>query len=150
MRKGYLRITSLMLAVFTVMSLCAVNVVAAEDSPDLTNAGVTPRLNNGADVFSSFYISSDGIAEVNCEVIGCAGLTTGITIEIQLQRKGLLWWSDVDGGYWSDSFTGDYGGMLCGKELEKTGKYRAVFTVTVSGTGGADDVIEDTLTYEYE
>ncbi|MBQ7010860.1 MAG: hypothetical protein IJN63_04070 [Clostridia bacterium] len=149
MRKGYLRITSLMLAVFTVMSLCAVNVVAAEDSPDLTNAGVTPRLNNGADVFSSFYISSDGIADVNCEVIGCAGLTTGIIIEIQLQRKGLLWWSDVDGGYWYESFSGVTGTLNETVQLTKTGKYRAVITVTVSGTGGADDVIEDTLTYEY-
>ena len=38
---------------------------------------------------------------------------------------------------------------FCGKELTKTGKYRAVFTITVSGTGGDADVIEETLTYEY-
>ena len=149
MKNKLLKLVSLVVAMVSVMSLFSINISAAEKSVATSSICSIPRMNNGADVFNSFYISPEGIAEVACEVIGNDNLTTGIIIEIQLQRKGLLWWSDVDGGYWFNSFDGVYGSMSGGIELEKTGKYRAIFTVTVSGTGGADDVIEETLTYEY-
>ena len=110
---------------------------------------VMPRLNNGASVDYGFAITSDGVAYVSAVVAGTSGLTQQITIEIQLQRKTLLWWSDVDNGYWTDSFDSTYGSISEHLQLSKTGKYRAVFTITVSGTGGANDVIEETLTYEY-
>ena len=110
---------------------------------------VMPRYNNVANVMNYFEITSDGTAYVDSSYNGTPGITTGATIEIQLQRKTLLWWSDVDGGYWYDSFTSYYGSISDSIQLTKTGKYRAVITVTVSGTGGAGDVIEDTLTYEY-
>lgn len=137
------RFLSIILVAVAVASLFPNAVGAAE------SLSVMPRWNNGAQVTNEFYIDSYGMATVVSRVIGTSGVTTGITIEIQLQRKGLLWWSDVDGGYWSDTYIGHYGTTSGGIELEETGKYRAVITVTVSGTGGADDVIEETLTYEY-
>ena len=141
--KALRKLISVILVAVAVLSAFPYCVNAAEP------VQVMPRLNNGADAVCDFYIDSYGQASVYCDVTGTANVTTGINIEIQLQRKGLLWWSDVDDCYWSDYFSGHLGSMVCGKELTKTGKYRAVFTITVSGTGGADDVIEETLTYEY-
>lgn len=141
--KALLRLVSLVLFATAVLSVFPYSVNA--DEP----AQIVPRLNNDFDAIYDFYIDSYGQATVACRVMGQTNVTTGISIEIQIQRKTLLWWSDVDGGYWSDYFSGHLGSMVCGKELTKTGKYRAVFTITVSGTGGADDVVEKTLTYEY-
>ena len=141
-RNFAIRTLSLILALAAAFSLFTFNASAAET--------VSPRMNNGADVDLGFGITSNGLAAVSCAVDGTPGITQGFTVEVQIQRKGLLWWSDVDGGYWLESYSG-YSDMFSDSiQLEKTGKYRAVFTVTVSGTGGADDVIEDTLTYEYE
>ena len=140
-----LRCLAAVFAFVVVVTGAPITVSAAESD----NIVVMPRYNNVASVINYFEITSDGTAYVDTSFIGTLGITTGATVEIQLQRKGLLWWSDVDGGYWYDSFTSYYGSMSGGIQLEKTGKYRAIFTVTVSGTGGADDVIEDTLTYEY-
>ena len=144
------KIAPVVMAVIAVMTLFSVNVSAAEEPTGIAETVVIPRLNNGASAQTGFSISANGTAYITCIVRGTDGLTTDITIEVQLQRKTLLWWSDVDGGYWSDSFSDTYGSISDSIQLTKTGKYRAVFTVTVSGTGGADDVIEDTLTYEYE
>lgn len=113
------------------------------------NSTVMPRYNNVATVSNTFYITSDGIAYVDSNYRGISGITTGTTVEIQLQRRGVLWWSDVDGGYWNNTVMGTYGSISKTLQLTKTGKYRAVFTVTVVGTGGDADVIEETLTYEY-
>ena len=142
------RLVCVVLAAIAATACMTVSASAAE--PVAVNESIVmPRLNNGALVSRDFYIDSNGEANVFVQAVGSVGLTTGITIEIQLQRKGLLWWSDVDGGYWYESFSGTNGLVSDSIQLEKTGKYRAVITVTVSGTGGADDVIEDTLTYEY-
>ena len=142
------RIASFAIALVALVSAFSVN-VGATDGTIESSGYATSRMNNGAQVINYFQISSGGLLEVCSEVYGTSSLTTGCTIEIQLQRKGLLWWSDVDGGYWNESFTGIYGSIAETLQLTKTGKYRAVFTITVSGTGGADDVIEETLTYEY-
>lgn len=142
------RVVSVLFAVVAISSAFSICVNAADDfSESITY--VMPRLNNGASVDYGFAITSDGVAYVSAVVAGTSGLTQQITIEIQLQRKTLLWWSDVDNGYWTDSFDGTYGSISEHLQLSKTGKYRAVFTITVSGTGGANDVIEETLTYEY-
>lgn len=142
------RIISMLLAVVAMSSMFSIYAIAAEDVSENVEY-VMPRLNNGASVDYGFAITSDGVAYASAVVTGTSGLTQQIIIEIQLQRKTLLWWSDVDNGYWTDSFTGTYGSISENLQLSKTGKYRAVFTITVSGTGGADDVIEETLTYEY-
>ena len=113
------------------------------------NSTVMPRYNNVTTVTNYFEITTDGTANIQTIYKGISGITTGTTVEIQLQRRGVLWWSDVDGGYWNNTVMGTYGSISKTLQLTRTGKYRAVFTVTVFGTGGDADVIEETLTYEY-
>ena len=113
------------------------------------NSTVMPRYNNVTSVTNYFGITTDGTANVQTVYKGITGITTGTTVEIQLQRKTLLWWSDVDGGYWNNTVMGTNGSVSKTLQLAKTGEYRAVFKITVIGIGGANDVIEETLTYEY-
>lgn len=148
-KKLFCRAVCILIAALTLASFGTVCVSAASEPVSIAEVSVMPRYSNGAIVSNFFYISSSGLAEVDSRVSGTDGITTGATITIQLQRKTLLWWSDVDGGYWSNTFSGVTGSIYESLQLSKTGKYRAVITVTVSGTGGADDVIEETLTYEY-
>ena len=89
------------------------------------------------------------MAEIYYRVNGEEGLTERIDVEVVIQRKNLLWWSDVEGLSWSHLALCSSISYSDSRELTKTGKYRAIFTITVIGTGGDTDVIEETLTYEY-
>ena len=139
-----LRCITVLVALVIIVTGAPITVAAASG-----NSTIMPRYNNVTVVTNCFSITSDGMACVDSIYRGIAGVTTGVTVEIQLQRKGLLWWSDVDGGYWNNTVMGTNGSVSKTLQLAQTGKYRAVFTVKVIGTGGDADVIEETLTYEY-
>ena len=92
---------------------------------------------------------------VKVDYVGKESAFTSITVETYIQKKTLgLFWTKVDNGEanntWVDTSTALSGTFTHSLQLENTGEYRAVFKITFSGTGGADDVIEKTLTYTYE
>lgn len=110
---------------------------------------VTPRYNNIASTSTSFRISGDGTATVCVGYFGYTNVTTGATINVTIEKRNLLvFWSDVV----NDTFTvsGDEYDNEFTYQLEKTGTYRCTVEYTISGTGGASDVVtfEDTKTYE--
>lgn len=114
---------------------------------------ITPpiiRLNNTNLVVCNFLIidTNNAVAEATFE--GHNGITSGATIEIKLQRKVLFWWTDVSGGAWTDTINSYYGGVSHSLRLTKKGDYRAVFTITVRGSGGDPDVLTDTITDSYD
>jgi hypothetical protein len=86
------------------------------------------------------------IAEVTAKYYGYSGITTGATIEITLQKRFLLfWWTDVEGGHWTDTFTTSSGTSNHSLAVP-SGTYRAVITYKVYGSGGGYDEISKTIT----
>ncbi|MBE6551394.1 MAG: hypothetical protein E7665_04590 [Ruminococcaceae bacterium] len=143
------RILFLAMAVFMIANCFlpfTVNAALPEDNL------VSPLANNVRNVSSSFDIMN-GVAEIEASYIGYQGTTTGATITVKLQKKFLFWWNDVDNGQpddtWTANLTGWKNSVSYSLALSNTGDYRAVFTYTIRGTGGADDEISDTLEYTY-
>lgn len=113
-------------------------------------AGDASLLNNNT-LFTStnFVISDTGMATVVVNYDGYSGITSGATITIKIEKRNfLLFWSDVidetitvEGVNYSNEIN---------YQLEDKGTYRCTVVYTISGTGGADDVLtfEDTDKYE--
>ena len=105
--------------------------------------------NNTGMMNSSFVITETGEAIVGVNYEGYPNITTGATITIKIEKKTLLFfWSDVIDETITavgDSYFNEFH-----YQLEDKGTYRCTVVYTVSGTGGADDVLtfEDTLKYE--
>lgn len=105
--------------------------------------------NNTLSTATYFTISSTGRAAVVVDYEGYPDVTTGATITIKIEKRTLLlFWSDVV----EDTITvvGERYFDELYYQLEATGTYRCTVIYTISGTGGADDVIpfEDTAKYE--
>lgn len=105
--------------------------------------------NNTGMMNSSFVITETGEAIVGVNYEGYTGVTTGATITIKIEKRTLLFfWSDVV----DETITavGDSYFKEFYYQLEDKGTYRCTVVYTVSGTGGADDVLtfEDTEKYE--
>ena len=104
--------------------------------------------NNTLATDTNFVISADGKANVTVYYDGVPNSTTGATITVKIEKRNLLiFWKDiVEETYYVSGIT--YINTYT-YQLEKTGTYRCTVEYTISGTGGADDVItfEDTKTY---
>ena len=113
-----------------------------------------PRYNNIIQTESSFTVDASGEGEVYASYTGYTGVTESVTIKIKIQKKTLgLIWSKVDIGTENNEInitsTNVKDSFIYAVQLNSTGNYRAVITYTVSGSGGADDTIEDICTAEY-
>lgn len=105
---------------------------------------VEPRLNNAINVECSFKVQDD-LAIAYILVKGYDNITSRITVNVVLEKKGLfgLWWSDVD--EWSASSTNATETFEFTKDVG-SGTYRCTFEVTVEGSGGSADVYTKELT----
>ena len=98
---------------------------------------------------SGFAITSTGEAIVAVHYEGYTNVATGATITIKIEKRTLLlFWSDV-----IDETITVVGSNYFNElhyQLEDKGTYRCTVVYTISGTGGADDVLtfEDTEKYE--
>lgn len=147
-----------LLTVFlSVLMLCSaiVPISATENTIDTSNNTITPYLNNYGSHTFYFNIDDSGVADVVISYMGKADYFTQAKVTVKIQKRTLLlFWTTVDIGepnnLWIDTSTEVYGRFHNAFQLEKTGTYRCVITFEVSGTGGATDVIEDTLEAEYK
>lgn len=103
---------------------------------------------NNASIFSNeilpttiFTIDDNGLAEFSCNYVGIQGVTTRIEITVQMQKKTLLWWSDVEYGRYFFEKNDYQCAFWTSKQLSKSGKYRIVVDYTVYGTNGSADTI---------
>ena len=103
-----------------------------------------PRLNNVYQIECRFNIDND-LAKMEIFVIGYSNVTSRITVNVTLEKKGLLglWWSDVD--EWTASSTYATDTFEFTKSVG-SGTYRCTFEVTVEGSGGSADVYTDEIT----
>ena len=131
---------SFMLVLLIVLSI-GTNIIASAEE-----YGVNPRLNNANNIQCSFYIQDDvAIADVN--VSGYNGVTSRISVNVLLEKKGLfgLWWTDVK--EWNETSTSS-SKYFSFAENVGNGTYRCTFEVTVEGSNGSADVYSKTITVE--
>lgn len=104
--------------------------------------GVSPLNNNVSRTETKFLISSTGNAKVEVSYSGYPNITTGATITVTIKKNTFLF-------FWSEVVNETY--VVVGEKYRNTydydlsshgsGKYRCNVTYTISGSGGADDVI---------
>lgn len=126
------------MAVITIVMAVLVPVSASE---------VMPRYNNTHATSENFFISDDGVATISALYTGYQGVTEGAVFSILLQKKTLLWWSDVE--EWAITKNGWTNSVIITRTLESRGKYRAIIGYLIDGKGGATDEMSFTLEYEY-
>ena len=102
--------------------------------------GIIPRNNNVLSAKTEFAIVNNGIAVVSLYFEGYPSVTTGATISIKIEKRFLLaFWNEVIS---ENVVISDYRyANEFAYQLDKTGTYRCTVEYTISGTGGADDVI---------
>ncbi|MBR4634768.1 MAG: hypothetical protein IKO51_00190 [Clostridia bacterium] len=120
----------------------------------LYKASAAITYNNTVSADLGCTVNSSGRLSAAMVVLGYAGTTKKIQVELYIEKRFLLvFWSRVDIGcpnnIWTDSKTGYSYSNTFDFDLPSTGTYRTTVTYTVSGTGGTDDVITktDTVTY---
>ena len=116
---------------------------------------VDARLSHGVTAEVLFGITSTGLAEVSVDYQGNQSTFTNVVVETYVQKRTLGFiWTKVDNGednkVWVDNSTSRIGYFVHHLQLDSKGTYRAVYKITFSGTGAADDVIETTREYVYE
>ena len=104
----------------------------------------TARANHASDYVTEFYIDSSGLATVYVRYVGNTTTFTDFTVKTYIQKQSLgLIWTKVDNGEpnktWVDSSTALTDSFEHELQLDSTGTYRAVFKITISGTGAEDD-----------
>lgn len=115
---------------------------------------IMPYYNNVLRTSSAFSINDSGMSTAKASYVGYTDITESVTITIKIQKRSLgLIWTKVDIGVPNNEIvvtsTNAADTFVYNIQLNSTGNYRAVITYTVSGSGGADDVIEDICTAEY-
>ena len=126
---------ALSLSIVMIMLLAVVIPVFAAEN------GITPRFNNTNTTNAVFAIDDNDVGTVSYTCMGYEGITSRIVVETKIQKKFLFWWNDVDGAAWTDEASTYYCKNSHSAQL-KSGKYKAIITYTVYGSGGATDVIE--------
>lgn len=137
----------------TVLALTLLMLMACIYAP-LGRTEAAVMYNNMTSASMSCSVSSAGELSADLDAAGISGRTTRIKVQLYVEKRVLgLFWSKVDIGctdnIWEDSTTSVTYSNTFSTHLPSTGKYRVTATFTVSGRGGADDVIVKTSTLTY-
>ena len=107
--------------------------------------------NNVTNAYMNCSIDSSNQLHASLTALGIKGTTSSIKAEVYVEKRILgLFWTRVDIGYpnntWTDSTTSYTYNNVFSTQLSTGVTYRVTATFTVSGDGGADDVIVKTAT----
>lgn len=104
-------------------------------------------LNTNSCYFS--FVAANGTARPVVSYKGVSGSFSYANVTVKIQKRFLgVFWTKVD--EWTETCY-DVNGLVSNTTpLEKTGTYRAVFTVKIYGKDGSVDTIEDTITSTYD
>ena len=112
-----------------------------------------PFYNNTAKVSTVFTIDASGNAVLKVSCIGKSGTTTEITAVSRIEKLNSDGsWSIVNIGTADNTWVDTSTSIILSSTHSITvahGTYRAVINYTVSGSGGADDVIESIIERTY-
>lgn len=132
------------------LMLCLGTLMGNPVGVSLSKNQITPYLNNVNQTFTSFYINDSGKATVSISYDGYDDVTSNVKITTQLQKRFLLvFWTDVDGGYWVDessesSYTAVHTLSVA------TGTYRVQVEYLLYGTDGSVETVNDEAQYTYK
>lgn len=110
---------------------------------------IAPCFNNTIQATSNFNISESGLATVNLKYIGYPNTATGATITCSIEKSTSSGWVTVSGASWTDEVTGFTNTVQHTVQLTSRGTYRMVYEYEIRGTGGAADIISDTIQKTY-
>lgn len=114
------------------------------------NSIASPYLNNGASVNTSLSVNSNGVAQIILKYSGDEQNTAGGKITTQLQKRFLLvFWTDVDGGYWVDE-SSESSYTAVHTLAVATGTYRVQVEYLLYGTDGSVETVNDEVQYTYK
>ncbi|MBO5312837.1 MAG: hypothetical protein J6B29_02615 [Clostridia bacterium] len=113
------------------------------------NYDVMPCFNNTITTNTNFSIDENGLATVSLRYFGYQNITTGATITCKIQMKVSSSWTDVAGASWTDEVSGSTYITSHPFQLTSKGTYQLVYEYVIRGTGGADDVISNTIEKTY-
>ena len=133
--------TKALIAVFLIAIMCMANVTAFASSEE-----PSPRLSHMNSGSFSFLASSDG-GYVDVTYYGYDSFVRA-DLTVKVEKNFLFfWWNEV--GTWSTSSTNMDGHFYHTIPLDGSGKYRATFTLKVTGNDGTVDTIERTIESSY-
>lgn len=122
-----------------VLSMTSITSFASEQ-------GISPRLSHTEGANFSFLASSDG-GYVDVTYYGYDSFVrANLTVKIE-KNVWIFFWSEVT--TWSASSTQMDGEFYNTLPLDGSGKYRATFTLKVTGSDGTVDTIERTIESSY-
>ena len=138
------KLTRILPLLLTVVMLCAGILplfVYAED-------GISPYYLNTNNC-NLYFSATSGVASATVTYKGNSSTFSHIVVTVKIQKRFLgIFWSNVD--EWTETCYDVNGYVNNSTPLEKTGTYRAVFTVEIYGKDGSVDTIEDTITSTYD
>lgn len=125
--------------------ICVLLMVLLSGTTELTtNECAEPGCPSLSNVSVVFSVSGQGKAQTAVTVTASERDT--ITIGIRVERKSGLLWLKVSGGEWSDTAKNTrYAAVTHDLTVAKEGKYRAVVTVSVQGTGESYERIAEAV-----
>ena len=139
MKKTFVRITALILVTLIIIA-GGVNVYAD---------GVSPWYYHTNEAYFGLVVGT-GYALFSCSFEADSSVFDHAEWEMNLQRKGLIFWSDVDvtiSEFWLYNASTDKN--LRQQIPDQTGKYRAQYTLRIVGNNGLTDTITETVEYTY-
>lgn len=110
---------------------------------------VAPCYNNTMKTSATFQIANDGLASITLNYIGHPTKVTGATITCSVQKSTSSGWIDISGASWVDEVTGVTNTVQHSVQVTSSGTYRLVYQFEIRGTGGAADIISDTIEDTY-
>ena len=137
--------------------LCCVMLIGAIPVASFAAVGggdiAVPYYNNTSRVSTIFTIDASGNATLKLSCIGKSGMTTGITAVSRIDKLNSDGsWSVVNIGTQNNTWVDSSTSLVLSKTHTATverGTYRAVVNYTVSGSGGANDTIENIIERTY-
>lgn len=138
----------------SIILLCGFSTVAYAQSPNTiqqeetvqSEADIMPCFEYTNTTYTALNISSSGTATCTARLNGYDGTTTKIVIKMTLQKKTLLWWSEVDS--WSTTINTWYGALTKTASVD-SGKYRVKTEFTVYSGSNSEEITTYSQETEY-
>lgn len=137
-------VKKIMSLILPIVLIFCVSIVASAESPvvtpgtlEQTESDIMPCFEYTNTTATSLSITTAGKATCSTSLNGYSGTTTKIVIKMTLQKKTLLWWSEVDS--WSSTINNWYG-TLTKTTSVGSGTYRVKVEFTVYSGSNSEEI----------
>lgn len=128
--------------VMCLVLMCGMGVVASAETAENK---VQPRYSY-TNIITATLTNSGGKALCGADVEGYSGTTTKIVITMTLQKKTLLWWSEVE--EWTTTSNTFYATLVKTATVD-SGKHRVKVEATVYSGSNSEEVSCTSQTYDF-